>query len=172
MRKLALILLVAIALVPLNATESKKKTPKLEFAIEPKDVLRGMGGMMVSAEVRSSTLRQAGIYDQRIQTDMELKLRMAGVKIEDCAKIKGCPHLAVLIKGKKHNNGKSIAVSINLYLLEDVFLARDPNRMVRAATWNDNGGGIAGDLVVNDATRKWTQNLVDNFLNDYLAANQ
>lgn len=68
-----------------------------DFQIES---LRGLKGVLVLVEALKPEIEADGLRRDSIQTDVELKLRLAGIKVlteEECLKEPGCPWLYVYI---------------------------------------------------------------------------
>ena len=64
-----------------------------------------------------------------------------------------------------------LAFHVHVQFRQTVFLERNPKTLVVAPTWSKGIIGGAGDSLFVSYTRQAVSDLVDEFLNDYLAAN-
>ena len=123
--------------------------------------LAGITSLTVLVEELPAAAVNLGLTKEALQTDVELKLRLAGMKIESTAPAMLYVNLNVGDDGS--------AANIVVELDQSVVLARNPSIMVwGVATWstsvlvtNTNASGIRGD----------TKDLVDAFLNAWLSVN-
>ncbi len=153
----------------------------LVFLVVPKQVfsqydsnfihLRGFDSLLALVERLDPDLEQAGLTRQQIQTDVEIKLRKAGFKVN--AKFElgdNKPALIIKVSSLLNSNGL-FAYSIQTSLSEKVILHRDNSvNGLNAMTWTENTLGTVGrDNVRN--IRDTVSDQVDKFLNDYLKGN-
>ena len=141
------------------------------------DTLKDLPGVSVSVELFSSAAEDAG-FDRRVfQTDVELKLRMAGIKAAEDADL---PQLYLNVTTLHRERNRNAAYSILLELNQGVLLRSqlrsDPEKTFEdvlamtttfATTWFSGWLGIGS---VTDA-RAAVRDLVDKFINDWLAVN-
>ena len=145
------------------------------FAQQPKfeiESLRGLKGICVVIESLSPDIEKDGLRIENIQTDVELKLRLAGIKVltgEERIKEPGTPFLYVNVSSSKSELG-IYTFSINIQLRQLVFLARDLDTRIFACTWIKGTIGTIGANNVVDI-RDYVKDNVDNFINDYLSVN-
>ena len=134
--------------------------------------LRGIHALRVVVEDLSSAVEQAGLHRTDIQTDVELKLRLAGIKVlpEDAQPLS--PYLYVnanvhanVILGQYDSGRHSYAVDCELH--QYVILARDESIRTMAATWIVGFAGTSNLQQIRDSIK----DLVDEFINDYLSVN-
>lgn len=109
--------------------------------------------------------RALGLTPEIIRTDVELKLRLAGVRVvapEEDSKVPGHPYLYVRIAVSSTN------ALVDVGLNQDVFLERNGQRAFGVPTWSSS-------VILGTATaqriRDHTKDLVDQFLNAWLAVN-
>jgi hypothetical protein len=137
--------------------------------------LKGITGLGVWIGVNSDA-EQAGLHSTEVQTDVELKLRLAGIKVltnEEVFKDPNAPILFVRatlgLDAVKESGGYAYhAISCQLY--QHVFLARDMSIGTLAATWESASTG----MIRSNAAPKLRENIkdcVDEFLNAYLSVN-
>jgi hypothetical protein len=84
----------------------------------------------------------------RLQADVELKLRTAGIKTltqEECFKTPGEPYLYLNINlNTLKTETDHYAYSIDIGLIQNVTLLRDPGQDTYAITWSTGGVGLIG----------------------------
>ncbi len=127
--------------------------------------------MYVAVEGLDPDIEKDGLNKSSIQTDVELKLRIAGIKVlteEEVKKEPGMPWLYVQVYSVKGLGFH--AISIVLELNQGVYLSRDLKIGCVAATWSTRYVGYAGAGTVN-RLRDNVKDKVDEFINDYLEMN-
>jgi hypothetical protein len=137
--------------------------------------LAGLNGVYVEAYVSDSDeVERDGLYKAQVQTDMELKLRQAGVPVlspEETASTTGQPSLVANILLVRNSSGL-YASSVSVGLFQMVRPVRNPSVAVPASTWwTGTMVGIVQARRVADDTRSTVRDLTDQFINAYLAAN-
>jgi len=135
--------------------------------------LRGLQGIFVHVEPLDRRIEEMGFIRNRIQTDTELKLKLAGINVltkEEFLKIIGHPYLYVDV------NISLLKTQITRYLFyirielnQEVALVRAPDTKVSTVTWSAGGWGIDFSL---DNIRQTVKTQVDKFINAYLAENR
>ena len=130
--------------------------------ITDRESLKDLPGVMVLVEDFSSRAEDAGFDRRTFQTDVELKLRMAGIKV---AEDDDAPWLHVNVTVLHRERNKIDGYGINLGLIQDVLL--ESQVKTRGTTWLAGVVGI-GDV---DHVRTSVKNLIDTFINDWLAVN-
>ncbi|MFC1692113.1 hypothetical protein ACFL1R_01245 [Candidatus Latescibacterota bacterium] len=141
--------------------------------IDQKNVLKDLKGVEVLVEDLKPDIEKDGLSKSSIQTDVELKLRMAGIKVlteEEWLKEPGTPYLYVSVNSFKKEEEVSYSINIALELNETVCLVRDLTMSCNAVTWSTSYIGKVGKLKVNEI-RDGVKDRVDIFINDYLAVN-
>lgn len=124
--------------------------------------LKGIRGVMVVVEDLSEGTLKLGLTKEAIRTDVELKLRLAGIRI--LAANPGEPYLYINVNVLPSGAVANVSVA----LTQPVKLIRDPGIEVLADTW---GHEI---LITHPTTREIrsaTKDLVDQFLNAWLSVN-
>ncbi len=134
-------------------------------------VLRGLQGCHVIVENLEPEIERDGLTREQLQTDMELKLRMAGIKVLSREE-QGAPVFYLNVTAMeifaKHGASLGYIYNISVSLQERVQLMRNGDIM-RRATWEKPGFlGITTNLT---DIRQGAKDMVDYFINDYLAAN-
>ena len=133
--------------------------------------LKGLKGVYVLVEPLEAEVERDGLNQTSIQTDVELRLRQAGIKVLTEAErlaAPGTPFLYVLVNAK---SGSPYAFSINVELCQDVRLDRDPSMQISGATtWSVTAVGTVGRNNLRDI-RDMVKDYVDRFINAYLSVN-
>jgi hypothetical protein len=110
-----------------------------------------------------------GITEEKLQTDVELRIRKANVLVT--RRSEGDAGIVVSVNLMQIGNGPNWAYCITVKLLRAVYLP-SPSGLKRsgAITWDAGEMGIGGSAVIERGVRGSVGDLVDKFLNDYLAA--
>ncbi len=169
-QRIALILGVVFTLVIWNSFVSAQ-----DLEQEKRAVLRGLQGCAVGVNDLRPEIERAGLTTKQLQTDTELKFRMAGIKVlsgEDGQKVKDQVDIFTnasffSLNANVGTGGGGYIYNISVSLLEPVQLMRNGDN-VWAVTWQKGYLGITFDL--SDIRQK-VKDQVDIFINDYLAAN-
>jgi hypothetical protein len=123
--------------------------------------------MSVEVEDLSDGAKALGLSAETIQTDVELKLRLAGIRVvtaEEDLKVPGMPTLYV--NPQVLSNSK--AMSISIALDQNVVLDRNGQRQVGIKTWEVGAVGVNPSA---EGIRSEIKDLVDQFLNAWLSVN-
>lgn len=116
-----------------------------------------------------------GLTTAQIRTDVELRLRKAGIPLRSVGEEKrqrGEPYLYVNIATLRSSNAPVYAVNVSVELKQDVRLERNPSiSCPGAATWQTTGTvGVFHPSRLADS-RKIVQDMTDEFANAYLSEN-
>lgn len=141
---------------------------------DKKEILQGLEEVSVLVEPIKPEIEEYGLKTQALQTDTELQLRQYGIKVltwGEMPSTSGLPILdievVVLICGKV----PLAAAGITVRLTEAALLLREPKRLcLGAATWQRSYVFQVGLDKIKDL-RGNVKDLVNEFINDYLAAN-
>ena len=136
--------------------------------------LRGLTGVKVLVEDLAPEVEQAGLAKEPLQKAVEEKLRGAGIKVltrDEAALTPGEPHLYVnvnvtLSKGE----GVMCSYSIDIALIQNVTLMRDPGQATYAVTWSTGGVGLIGKKSLSELQES-VEGLVDIFVKAYNGVN-
>jgi len=161
------ILIMALLLLPIlsSAEEYQRET------------LRGLRGVHVLIEnMQPGAEERFGLTKEQLKTDIELRLRKAGVRVlttKEMFATAGMPNLYLNLNAFAYSPGVCAfcAYKIKLALIEKVTLAR--GFKAQGSIWNTNALEI--NLKKEDIRQKVRDKvgeLIDEFINDYLAANQ
>lgn len=136
-----------------------------------RETLRGLKGVYVVVEDLGGEIEKAGLTKAQILTDMELKLRMAGIKVlsrEDWLKETGMPHLYVNCSVLLVSTS-SFVFHITVSLKQQVYLSRGMKVVYAGTTWKSPG--IIGINPRVEEVRNYIKDQIDIFINAYLSVN-
>jgi hypothetical protein len=130
--------------------------------------LRGFRTIQVVIDAPPPEAEQAGLTKSAIQTDVELKLRQAGIRVLDQTTDVPWLHVAVFVIPSSDSNWP---YAIEVELCQGVTLTRDPSiSLIGTPTWSVGGYGSVGRQNVR-SLREDVKDAVDKFINAYLAVN-
>lgn len=128
-----------------------------------RDTLRNITAVHVVIEEIASDALRDGLAKEQIQTDVELRLRKAGVAVVDSA----VPMLYVnanVIKGKNGVYGYSCEIR-----LEQPVTVLSNQAFTMAPTWSTGGTGLVAISIMPMVVRNDIGDYVDQFINAYLS---
>ena len=138
--------------------------------------LTGFTALEVVVEEMNPDPELQGLTQSTLRTDVELKLRQAGIRVLTQTEALGALvksdvpglHLAVGTRPLEKGN---YAFGIQLELLQTVLLERDRNIISVAPTWE--APIMFGTIGAKNLPklREYVRDMVDQFINAYLAAN-
>jgi hypothetical protein len=134
--------------------------------------LRGRSVIDVVIEVLYPDFERAGLSKQQLQTDVELRLRQAGIRIctkEELERVPGRPWLYVIVNGVVGGDRRA-TYSILVELNQDARLNADDSSAI-VTTWKT---GLIGTGQIDDIPthiRNGLRDKVDDFINAYLSVN-
>lgn len=130
--------------------------------------LKGLTGINVVVDKVDPAVVKLGVDTAKIQTDVESKLKTAGIKVlSDAERIKtaGAPYLAVNINASPAKDGL-VAFAISVSLLQGCVTARDASiKLPVCDTWSRTKVGHA-----NTKVGSFLQELVDAEVDSFLKA--
>jgi hypothetical protein len=134
--------------------------------------LQGVEGVMVVVENLKPEVERGGLTQQQLQTDVELRLRQAGIRIlteQERFGVPGGPilHVNVSTPLKSDPNLDLAAVYIGIGLYQRASLETDTSPIL-VSTWNVESVGIVGKAHFA-AIRNTVRDHVDEFINAYLS---
>jgi hypothetical protein len=133
--------------------------------------LKGLKGVQVLVESLEAEVEQGGLTKTSIQTDVELKLRQAGITVLTAAESMAAPGSPYLYINVNTQGGPLYAFSIRVELKQSVRLDRDPSiEVYGVATWSAESVGTVGQDHLRDI-RGPIKDYVDQFVNAYLSVN-
>ena len=132
--------------------------------------LRGIKGVSVLIEV-SPDLKKCGLTESQLQVDVELKLRMAGIKVLTGKKAIDQPFVFLQVEGAKKPNSYNLYLFyIGVELHQGVYLMRNKSIFSVVPTWSTYTFGEASSEQMT-VIRDLAKDFVDQFINDYLSVN-
>ena len=142
------------------------------YAIDDKtsrETIRGINEVNVNIDMRPFFLENEGLSESKIKKDVELKLRLAKIRVltrEEFKKEKRRSLLNININGTKGPEGL-LLYEIGVQLMQDVSLVRKPNFTFLASTWEVNFVGLGEIKEIQNSIK----DTVDAFINAYLSVN-
>jgi hypothetical protein len=138
--------------------------------------LIGIKSLSVLVEKLSPDAESRGLSRNTLKTDVELRLRRTGVRIssaQDHRLTADDPelYLNVNVLCSHQASLPLCADNVSLQLRQRVTPLRDQTNETDASTWDASTVGILGETNLVSGVREAVADLIDHFLNDYLAAN-
>jgi len=171
-----LILLILTLLFGFPQENALQKAQKL--------TLQGLHGVQVLVEQISPEMESDGLTRNQIQTDVELRLRKAGISVltdKQSMAAPGAPYLYINVqslKTKASSACQGYVYNLEVSLHQDVKIDRAviptlPDYRYQASGVSTWRRALIGIVPINQIAviRGDIADLVDQFMNDYLAAN-
>ncbi len=163
-RRLAIIGLVMIFLMGIGSQASAQGPDDLDTR-----TLKGISAVLVLVEdLDGDGAKTLGLTTGAIRTDVELKLRLAGMRVVtrvESFSLSGGPYLYINVNVLP---SPSRTASISVELHQNTLLERNGERAIGVTTWD------RGTLISNpnaQGIRNSIKDKVDEFLNDWLSVN-
>lgn len=134
--------------------------------------LQGLPGVYVVVEEINLDLEPLGLTSHRIRAEIEERLKKAGVKVlgrNESFNTPGKPYLYVRLNAPIRPEVPVCAFAIAVELRETVKTVR--GLLVDADIWNTGASGSVGKDKIRQI-RNSINDQIDQFINDYLEANQ
>jgi hypothetical protein len=157
-------LIVAFAVAATAVASNDDKTSRQS--------LKGIKEFYVLVEPLHQEVEQKGLTESLIRTEVELKLRQAGIRIvplDEGRKISGRPYLYVNTNVYRDTSGLW-NFNIDLGVWQAVRLDRDTSIQLDAPTWSVSAIGLVGADKVG-GIRNQINDYTDRFINAYLSVN-
>ncbi len=139
-----------------------------------RSTLRGLKGVGILVEQLPPEVEKEGLVKNQLQMEAESKLRMAGIKVltrEECLRTPGEPYLYININVNIVKTESDIyPYTIDVMLIQQVSLLRDPNLKTYAVTWSMGGVGSIGKPILSQL-RDNVEEMVGLFIKAYLDEN-
>jgi hypothetical protein len=142
-------------------------SPSVRAQTEMNATLKGISTVAVIVEQLHDEAKVLGLTTEMIQTDVELKLLLAGMRVvtqKEIMNFPGSPFVYVNVQLA----GNFKAASIDLYLSQNAQLERNGQSATAVVTWFRSA--IGTDPTAQDV-RNMTKDLADQFLNAWLSVN-
>jgi len=160
--RLATISLMTMFLIGVSSSSVPAQGDKISTAS-----LKGITAVSVVVEGLPEGAKVLGLTEETIQTDVELKLRLAGMQVvapKEGIKLLGGPFVYVRVGIADNHN----AACIDVFLAQNAVLERNNQSAPGVITW------FAGTLVTGPTAqgiRDRIKDSVDEFLNAWLSVN-
>jgi hypothetical protein len=129
--------------------------------------LNGITAIWVVVEDMNPEAERDGLTKAQLQTDVELRLRKAGIRVASSQEEGKGSVLYLYVNTTKHSSGL-YAYNTDHKFGQRVILARNQNLALFAMTWSALGKlGLVGAKWLRDV-RDDVADCVDQFINDYL----
>src|SRR5437660_9894058 len=147
-----------------------------------RDTLRGLSGVNVFVNLTEDrpSLESDGLTKSQIQTDIEIRLRKAGIRVLTLDETKELPRRPVLFVALLASQNEPLtkllgehvySFSIQVDFKQTATLYRSTeNKVFLVTTWSDSAVGMTSKRNIR-TIREDIGDYVDKFINDYLAAN-
>jgi len=164
-KQFSLIMALAIAMSLFGGVATTIRAGDTEIRL-----LRGLKEVFVEVDDLDFRVERLGLTTDHLRTDAVNKLKMVGIKVQsekESMTTPGIPHLHILVEVLGTPSG-NYAAHIRVELREPVNLMRNPGMEIFATTWTSGRFGVTQSL---SDVRQQEQQLIDTFVNEYLAAN-
>ena len=152
-----------------------------DAAVENRIPFHGLKAVAVFVENIDQEAIKDGLNKEQIKTDVELRIREAGIKVVSVEKcltlLPTSSYLYVIVSTVKFFSGLEYVYGTSVQLKQQVVIERKKTEIpskayLWATTWEKSDG--VGITPVEDLVRNVREHLnekVDDFINDYLAEN-
>jgi U3 small nucleolar RNA-associated protein 14 len=138
-----------------------------------RSALKGMVGLGTWYSADPDKLKDVGLTLSQINDDVTLRLRKEGIVVLEGEHAKaedGVPHLVTTVSLMADDN--QIIFVVQAEVQQWVSLDRDKKQSLYLPTWTTKGViGKSGRTTARDTLRKVLGEVIDKFINDYLAVN-
>ena len=132
-----------------------------------RESLRGLKGVKILIEFLNDDVKAFGITEQQLRTDVEVKLRSAGIPV--LSRSLDDSYLYINLTGIKVDS-YTYVFSYSVEYAQTVLLERNFKWLTGVKIWRSRTLGKAG-LERKQGVRETLKGLVDEFINDYLTVN-
>lgn len=138
--------------------------------------LKGIEALEVTMEDVESFAAEDGLNVRALQTYAELRLRKVGLRVvtrKESAESKGrIPYLYIRVHPLKLRHDRGYAYNVSVELKQSVNLVRASSFISHTATtWDRSAIAVGPTATMTKHVREILENLLDEFLNIYLAVN-
>lgn len=147
--------------------------------VRERATLRGLPGVFVFIDTVKGDLEKDGLTEQQLQTDVEVRLRKAGIRVltvEEVRESESKPALVVSVIALKSDplskllESNSYSFLISIELKQAASLQRMPANKFSVTTWSDKALGYTTAKNIR-VIRDGLGDYVDRFINAYLTVN-
>ena len=164
---LAVILAGTLAFV-LTAGSAEQLTDKQQSLSEIKALCVFVQGLTAETD-------KAGLTREQIETKVRSKLKELGVKVvsgEEGLKLSGSPVLYVKVSARRRKRLSAFIFHVELGLLQEVSLVREPRIRAMSITWNKGSLGYCSRVAFAETIEGVVTDLMEKFGSDYSTANR
>jgi len=142
----------------------------IEENIEKYDRLKfkGIQDVYIVIESLTSTGHKFGLTEDQLRTDVEIKIRRAGINVKQKGSVVMFYVNVGITEGINNLYGVSVAVEVK----DMVSLLREPKYIYQATIWDKNIIAISGEYRFKDMVRQSVSDMTDKFILDYLKSKQ
>jgi len=136
--------------------------------------LTGIKVLCVSIQGVTEEVKRIGLSAEQIEKDVEEKLKEIGIKVvseEEAEKLAGKPSIYVNISVHKRERVAAFMFHVDVGVLQEVELVRDPKIQIMSITWTKGRIGECPSRGFVKAMREAVGYLTDQFCEDYRKAN-
>ena len=136
--------------------------------------VRGLPGIYVFADKLPEALQSSGVLDVELESDVEIQLKKAGIRILDrpeALALRGKPFLHVQIVGAKLPDQPVYSFLVIAALVQRVVLERDPSATGFARTWMGSNFNASGERELKPQIKASVAHVADQFIKAYRSAN-
>ncbi|MGI8992501.1 MAG: hypothetical protein ACR2I2_23330 [Bryobacteraceae bacterium] len=144
--------------------------------------LKGIAGIWVLVENLNPDLQKAGLSKEELRSDIEDRLREAGIAVEEPRESGAGPFLYIELtdiavpaggkrKSKPNLRREGTALYVRLELQQSVALKREPSSSLLSDTWHQSLIGYAEPARAGEVAKGWVRELTDRFVKAYRTAN-
>lgn len=137
--------------------------------------LKGLVGVKVLVEDLAPEVEKSGLSKVRLQSIIEMKLKKTGIKVltqEEVVRTPGEPYLYLNINAATGKTQPHLYMySIDLALIQNIVLEREPKTPTYGITWSTGGVG----LIEGEALKQLSESIlrmIDLFVEAYQSANK
>ena len=134
-----------------------------------RNTLKGITTISVLAGPTSLEAENDGLVRDQIQTDVELRLRQAGITVNSNVPPNPLEMLVVYVQTRKNRLG-AYAYAVNVEFWQLVCVRAQTDKCTLAPTWSVSGIGLESASSLRDV-RRVVADYVDQFINAYLEQN-
>ena len=135
---------------------------------DERDTLKGLHGVRVVVDL-TPEVEKYGLTKETFRTDTELRLRQYGIKVLSLEESVGS-WLYINVNAIVNERLDIAAVAVEVEFRQVVLLYRDLKTRTMGTTWSNGTSGLF-HVTTLKKVRETVKDLVDEFINDYLAVN-
>jgi len=136
--------------------------------------LQGLKGVRVLMEDLAPEVEREGLVKNQLQRNVEEKLRSAGIRVfsqEETVRTPGEPYLYVNVNVNFAKGEEEVcSYSIDIAIIQNVTLARNPKQTSYAITWSTGGVGMIGKKSLREL-KESVDEIVEIFVQAFFSVN-